>query len=240
MAERPKLQKAIAHSGLMSRRAAEDLISRGRVTVDGRLARVGERVDPEAQRVEIDGKPIPIRPNLVTYLLNKPAGVISTADDPQGRETVVDLVPTTPRVYPVGRLDADSEGLILLTNDGTLADFVMHPRYGIDKTYLVMVEGKPGAWVSHLVEGVELEDGPARVKRARVVDRSGGRTLVELVMGEGRNREIRRMCAAVGREVVRLVRTSVGPISDHELEPGEWRRLDPEEVARVYAAAERV
>ncbi|MFP3914676.1 MAG: pseudouridine synthase, partial [Actinomycetota bacterium] len=207
--DRPKLQKAIAHSGLMSRRAAEDLIARGRVKVDGRTASVGDRVDPHTQTVEVDGRPIPVRPGLVTYLVNKPPGVISTARDPQGRRVVTDLVPDSPRVYPVGRLDADSEGLMLLTNDGTLADLVTHPRHGIEKTYLVMVEGDPGPWVEDLTRGVDLEDGPARASRARVVDSSRGRTLVEMVMGEGRNREVRRMCRAVGKDVIRLVRTAV-------------------------------
>ena len=237
MAEKPKLQKAIAHSGLMSRRAAEELIAQGRVTVDGRPARIGERVDPETQEVAVDGRPIPIRPGLVTYLLYKPVGVISTADDPQGRRTVVDLVPPEPRVYPVGRLDADSEGLILLTNDGRLANLVTHPRYGIEKTYLVLVLGGPGRWVDQLVEGVELDDGPAAARRARVVDASRGRTMVEIVMAEGRKREIRRMCSALGHEVVRLVRTAIGPISDRRLKPGKWRHLDPDEVASLYAAA---
>lgn len=223
----------------MSRRAAEDLISRGRVTVDGSPARIGDRVDPDNQRVEIDGRPIPIRPGLVTYLLNKPPDVISTADDPQGRPTVVDLVPADSRVYPVGRLDADSEGLILLTNDGTLADLVMHPRYGIDKTYVVMVQGRPGPWVQQLVEGVQLDDGRAAARSARVVDSSADRTMVELVMGEGRNREIRRMCEALDRRVLRLVRTAIGPISDRELSPGAWRVLLPDELARLYAAGGR-
>src|SRR5690606_18200531 len=186
-AQQPKLQKAIAHSGLMSRRAAEELIVQGRVTVDGRRARIGERVDPRRQKVAVDGKLIPVRPDLVTYLLYKPVGVISTAEDPQGRRTVVDLVPAEPRVYPVGRLDADSEGLILLTNDGTLADYVMHPRYGITKTYVVLVAESPGDWVDRLVEGVDLDDGRASALSARVLDSSGGKTMVELVMGEGRN-----------------------------------------------------
>lgn len=221
----------------MSRRAAEDLIARGRVTIDGRPARIGDRVDPDRQRVEIDGHAIPIRPGLVTYLLNKPRGVISTANDPHGRPTVVGMVPQDPRVYPVGRLDADSEGLMLLTNDGTLADLVMHPRYGIDKTYLVMVEGDPGPWVQQLVKGVDLDDGQAAARSARVVDRAGGRTMVELVMGEGRNREVRRMCAALDRRVLRLVRTAIGPIVDSALTPGAWRQLRPEELARLYAAA---
>lgn len=237
-AQQPKLQKAIAHSGLMSRRAAEELIVQGRVTVDGRRARIGERVDPRRQKVAVDGKLIPVRPDLVTYLLYKPVGVISTAEDPQGRRTVVDLVPAEPRVYPVGRLDADSEGLILLTNDGTLADLVMHPRYGIDKTYLVLVEGSPGPWVQQLVEGVTLDDGPAAARSARVVDTVKGRTMIEMVMGEGRNREIRRMCAAVDHPVVRLVRTAVGPIRDRNLAAGSWRRLSPDEIARLYATAE--
>lgn len=237
MADRPKLHKAIAHSGLMSRRAAEELIAAGRVTVDGRRAQVGERVDPESQRVEVDGRPIPIRPGLVTYLLNKPPGVISTADDPQGRPTVVGMVPPEPRVYPVGRLDADSEGLLLLTNDGTLADLVMHPRYGIHKTYRVMVDGDPGPWVEELEDGVELEDGTTAAVSARIIDSWGGRTMLELVLGEGRNREIRRMCSALGHEVLRLVRTEIGPVGDRDLRPGDWRLLEPEEVARLYAAA---
>lgn len=232
--DRPKLQKAIAHSGLMSRRAAEELIADGRVTVDGKVAAVGDRVDPEAQRVMVDGAQIPIRPGRVTYLLYKPVGVISTAADPQGRQTVVDLVPAEPRVYPVGRLDADSEGLMLLTNDGDLADLVMHPRHGIAKTYMVMIDGEPGPWVDQLARGVDLEDGPAAAQSARVIDVSGGRTLVELVMGEGRNREIRRMCAALGRDVVRLVRTAVGPLTDRDLKPGTWRVLEPEAVSRLY------
>lgn len=236
--ERPKLQKAIAHSGLMSRRAAEELIAAGRVTVDGVPAAVGERVDPDRQVVAVDGRRIPVRPGLVSYLVNKPAGVISTADDPRGRPTVVDLVPDSPRVYPVGRLDLESEGLLILTNDGTLADLVMHPRYGIHKTYRVLAAGRPGPWVRDLETGVELEDGPAAAISARVVDAAAGETMLEMVMGEGRNREVRRMCAALGHEVRRLVRVAIGPLTDRSLRPGDWRRLSPEEVARLYAAAD--
>lgn len=238
MADRPKLQKAIAHSGLMSRRAAEDLIAAGRVTVDGRLARTGDRVDPDEQVVAIDGRPIPVRPGLVTYLVNKPKGVISTAEDPHGRPTVVDLVPPEPRVYPVGRLDADSEGLILVTNDGTLADLVMHPRYGITKRYRVVVDGDPGPWVGSLESGVELEDGRAAALSARIIDSAAGRTMLEMVLGEGRNREIRRMCSALGHEVQALVRVAIGPLTDSSLRPGEWRALRPDEVADLYGAAQ--
>lgn len=237
--DRPKLQKAISQAGLMSRRAAEDLIKAGRVTVDGRVAGVGDRVDPEEAVIAVDGVQMPTRPGRVTYALYKPVGVISTADDPQGRRTVVDLVPREPRVYPVGRLDADSEGLILVTNDGELADLVMHPRYGIDKTYLVLVDGRPGPWVDQLSRGVQLDDGPAAARSARVVDRSGDRTLVEMVMGEGRNREIRRMCEAVGVKVVRLVRTAIGPLVEPSLKPGEWRALVPAELAALYRAKDK-
>ncbi len=236
----PKLQKAIAHSGMMSRRAAEDLIAQGRVAVDGRVALIGERVDPASQAVTVDGVRIPIRPGLVTYLLYKPQGAISTAEDPGGRPTVVDLVPPEPSVYPVGRLDADSEGLLLLTNDGDLANIVMHPRYGIPKTYTVLVNGPPGPWVECLVEGVELSDGPAAALSARVLDSTRESTLLEMVLGEGRNREIRRMCDALEHPVQRLVRTAVGPITDRRLRPGEWRRLEVGEVERLYATADPV
>lgn len=221
----------------MSRRAAEELIRQGRVTIDGSTARIGERIDPDQQVVAVDGKPLPVRPGLVTYLLYKPRGVVATAADPQGRRTVVELVPATPRVHPVGRLDLDSEGLLLLTNDGTLTDLVTHPRYGIRKRYLVVVAGEPGGWVARLESGVDLEDGPAAALSARVVDTSGGRTMLEMVMGEGRNREIRRMCAALGHEVVSLVRTGIGPISDRTLRPGRWRVLEPAELAALYGAA---
>ncbi|CAN5736205.1 pseudouridine synthase [soil metagenome] len=221
----------------MSRRAAEDLIAEGRVAVDGRVAEIGQRVDPGAQSVTVDGVRIPIKPGLVTYLLYKPRGTISTSDDPRGRPTVVDLVPPEPRVYPVGRLDADSEGLLLLTNDGDLANIVMHPRHGIPKTYTVLAAGLPGPWVQRLAEGVELSDGPAAALSARVIDSTKDTTLLELVLGEGRNREVRRMCEAVGHPVNRLVRTAVGPVTDKRLRPGQWRRLDVTEVERLYAAA---
>lgn len=240
MAERPRLQKVIAHSGLMSRRAAEDLIGQGRVSVDGRVAGLGDRVDPERERVTIDGIPIPANPGQVTYLVNKPPGVICTSSDPGGRPIVTDLVPAQPRVYPVGRLDADSEGLILLTNDGELANLVMHPSHGITKTYLVRVEGPPGRWTGRLTQGVDIGEGPkAKAEAARVIDSASGQTLIEMVMVEGRNREIRRMCEAIGHPVNRLVRTAVGPITDRELAPGTWRALTAVEITDLYRAATR-
>lgn len=222
----------------MSRRQAEELIKRGRVTIDGRVARLGDRGDPSRVVVAIDGVPIPTRPELVYVLLNKPEGVISTAHDPEGRPTVVGIVELNTRLYPVGRLDADSSGLLLMTNDGTLANLVTHPRFGVEKTYLVMVEGVPaGSACRQLVAGVTLEDGIARAVRARVVASHRERAQLEVVMAEGRKREVRRMLEMLGYPVVALTRVAIGPVSDTRLSPGEWRYLEAEEVRALYAAA---
>jgi 23S rRNA pseudouridine2605 synthase len=231
-----KVHKAISDAGLMSRRAAEALIREGRVRVDGRGVTLGQRVDPETAVVEVDGKRIPVAPGRVTYLVNKPLGVISTASDPQGRPTLVELVPSEPRVVPVGRLDADSEGLILVSNDGELTHRVTHPSFGVTKTYTALVTGQMGAGaLRSLTEGVMLDDGPATALSARVLDRRDRTTMIEIVLGEGRNREVRRMCDQVGYPVERLVRTAIGSIRDRTLKPGEWRLLEPSEVAGLYA-----
>jgi 23S rRNA pseudouridine2605 synthase len=207
----------------------------GRVRVNGERARLGRRVDLDADHVEVDGVPVGIRPDLVYYLLNKPSGVVTTAIDPLGRPTVVALVPEHPRVFPVGRLDADSEGLLILTNDGELAQRLSHPSFGVDKEYVAHVEGKPSpAAVRRLREGVELEDGltaPAKVS-------SIAPGLLRLVIHEGRNRQVRRMCAAVGYPVARLVRTRIGPVSDRQLAPGRWRELSSAEVRSLAVAAQ--
>lgn len=230
-----RLQKVIARSGLTSRRGADSLIVEGRVSVDGRVARPGQRVDPGSAEVLVDGIRLPVNPDLVYYLLHKPLGVISTTQDPGGRATVVDLVPARPRVYPVGRLDADTTGLILLTNDGGFANVVTHPRYGITKTYELLVDGKPGTRdLARIRGGVELEDGPARAISVRKIGSEGNRSHLEMSMGEGRNREVRRLCAAVGFPVVRLHRTSIGPLRDPALAPGEWRRLEVGEIRAFY------
>jgi 23S rRNA pseudouridine2605 synthase len=222
----------------MSRRAAEELIAQGRVSVDERVAVLGDRVDPSTERVLVDGVPIPIAPDLRTFLVNKPLGVISTADDPQGRPTLIEMVESDVRVWPIGRLDADSEGLILVSNDGELTNRVTHPRFGITKTYTVVVDGLPSkATVRRLVDGVELHDGPAAAASARIIDRSNDTTMIELVMHEGRNREIRRMCDAIGHPVRRLVRTAIGPLRDRSLSPGSVRPLTTVEVAELYRAA---
>lgn len=230
-----RLQKVIARSGLTSRRGADSLIVEGRVSVDGRVAHPGQRVDPGSAEVLVDGIMLPVNPDLAYYLLHKPLGVISTTRDPGGRATVVDLVPSHPRVYPVGRLDADTTGLILLTNDGGFANLVTHPRYGITKTYELLVDGKPGRRdLARIRRGVELEDGPAWAISVRKIGSDGHRSHLEMSMGEGRNREVRRLWAAVGFPVVRLHRTSIGPLRDRALAPGEWRRLEVGEVRAFF------
>ena len=221
----------------MSRRAAEEAIEAGRVTVGGEVAVLGDRVDPENESLHLDGVPVPVNPGLETHLLYKPLGVISTASDPQGRETVVDLMNTHVRLYPVGRLDADSEGLLLMTNDGETANRVTHPRFGITKTYLAQVQGTPAdSDVRSLTRGIDLDDGPAIALEARIVERSKNSTLVEVVLGEGRNREVRRMFDVIGFPVERLVRTAIGPLTDNRLEPGQSRKLDASEIQGLLSS----
>jgi len=236
--ERERIQKLLARAGMGSRRACEELIREGRVTVDGAPARLGDRAHPEQQQIALDGIPIVARTDLVYYLLNKPVGVVTTARDPEGRPTVVGLVPDDPRVFPVGRLDVDTSGLLLLTNDGDLAQLLAHPRHGIEKTYLAEVEGGVADRAcARLRTGIDLDDGPTAPARVRVVSRASGRSAVELTIHEGRKRQVRRMCAAVGLPVVRLVRTQIGPLADARLAPGEWRSLRPNEVRALYEAA---
>jgi 23S rRNA pseudouridine2605 synthase len=233
-----RLQKVLARAGLGSRRTCEELIADGRVTVDGEIAILGRRVDPDRDRIELDGVSVVVDDNLVYYLLNKPAGYVSTASDPEGRPTVVELVPTAPRVYPVGRLDADTEGLLLLTNDGELTQLLTHPSHGVVKTYLAEVDGDPApAAVRQLREGVDLDDGRTAPARAKVIQRRGATSAIEIGIHEGRNRQVRRMCAAVGHPVRRLVRTRIGPLHDRDLVPGTWRALSRGEVRRLYEAA---
>jgi 23S rRNA pseudouridine2605 synthase len=209
------------------------------VTVDGDPAHLGQKIDPSKQRVQIDGLPLPLAPDLASYLVYKPVGTVSTADDPQGRPTVVDLVPRSMRVYPAGRLDADSEGLMVLTNDGDLTLRLTHPRFGVHKTYVVLVSGtvEPAA-LRRLADGVDLEDGPAAAIGARLLDQSDGRALVEIIMGEGRKRIVRRMFDRVGHPVERLIRTAIGPIRDGSLKAGEHRTITIEEIRAVYALGE--
>lgn len=235
MAEKIRVQKAIANAGLMSRRAAEEAMVDGRVQINGRDVILGDRVDVEVDLVTFDGVPVPVNPDIETYLLYKPVGVISTASDPQNRKTVVEFIESSARLYPVGRLDADSEGLILITNDGELTNQVTHPRFGVTKTYLALVTGTPTSRsMRQLTAGIELDDGPAKAMRAHLVESFGDRSLVELMLADGRNREVRRMMDALGYPVISLVRTAIGSLTDRNLKAGEWRRLDADELRKVF------
>lgn len=228
-----RLQKVLSRAGLGSRRVCDDLIADGRVSVNGDVARLGARVDSESDRIEVDGTPIGVREGLVYFLLNKPRGVVTTASDPMNRPTVVQMVQSESRVVPVGRLDVDTEGLLLMTNDGDLTYRITHPSFGIEKEYLAEVRGHPsrGA-IRRLREGVELEDGLTSPAEVSLVSP----TAIRLVIHEGRNRQVRRMCDAVGHPVVRLVRTRIGPLRDPQLRPGEVRELTLDEVRALERA----
>lgn len=237
--EPERLQKVLARAGVGSRRAVEEMIARGRIRVNGSTARLGQRVDPSKDEVKVDGSVVPLREDLVHYLLNKPAGVVSTADDPDGRPTVVEMVETESRVWPVGRLDIETEGAIVLTNDGDLTLRLTHPRYQIAKTYVAEVQGSFGPKAARaLARGVELEDGSTAPAEVQIVERGSAGSVVELVLREGRNRQARRMLEHVGHPVRRLVRTGIGPLKLGRLKPGTYRRLSPLEVQLLYKATE--
>lgn len=235
-----RLQKYLARAGVASRRAAELIIRQGRVSVNGaRVTSLGTKVGP-GDVVAVDGRPVTLRKELVYLAINKPRGYVTTAADPWGRPTVMHLVSVPQRVYPVGRLDVESEGLLLLTNDGQLAYHLTHPRYGVEKEYHVLVEGRPSdEALRRLRQGVDLEGrktAPAKVARLPLGD---GGTWLSIVIHEGRKRQVRRMLEAVGHRVLRLVRVSFGPVRLGDLAPGESRRLAPEEVDSLRFAAQR-
>lgn len=234
VSEPERLQKLLARAGIGSRRVVEDMIADGRIRVNGEVAELGRRADPDVDQIEVDGALVGVRPDTVWYLLNKPAGVVTTASDTHGRPVVVDLVPAEPRVFPVGRLDLETEGLLLLTNDGEVTHRLTHPSYGVEKEYLAHVEGRPGRGaLRQLREGVELDDGLTAPAKVSAVEPD----VIRLVIHEGRNRQVRRMCEAVGHPVRRLVRVRIGPITDRSLGPGEHRRLEVDEVRSLERAA---
>ena len=234
-----RLQKVLAHAGLGSRRGCEELILQGRVSINGEIVRqLGTRVDRSTARITVDGETIRLETN-VYYAVNKPKGYVSTNVDPSGRPRVVDLLPEIPeRVYTVGRLDEDSTGLMILTNDGDLANRLAHPRYGVEKLYRALVAGVPTPeMVAKLTEGVWLSDGKVRAKRARIAGRQGLATSLELVLAEGKKREIRRMLSKLGHKVMALNRIAVGPISLKGLAVGECRPLTRHEIELLQKAA---
>jgi 23S rRNA pseudouridine2605 synthase len=220
-----------------SRRAADQLVSAGRVEVNGLPVALGTEVDPERDRVTVDGRPLPPPLPRRTLILNKPAGVVTTRRDPQDRVTVLDLVDDAAGLVPVGRLDVRSRGLLLLSSDGELTFRLTHPRYGVLKTYRVTVRGRVrGSLLRRLRAGVQLDDGPARPRAVEVVAGRGSDDVLEVVMGEGRWREVRRLCEAVGLDVVDLCRTALGPLQLGRLREGASRPLSHAEAARLYAA----
>jgi 23S rRNA pseudouridine2605 synthase len=233
--EGERLQKVLARAGFGSRRACDELVGAGRVTVNGERAALGRRIDVSCDVVCVDGNPVGVLPELVYYVCNKPMGVVTTAHDPEGRPSIIDLVPNNPRVFPVGRLDFASEGLIVLTNDGGLAQLLSHPSHGVEKEYLVELHSDPTpSMIKRLRAGVEIEQGitTAPAKVARVSPK-----LMRITIHEGRYRQVRRMCAVVGLEVSRLVRTRIGPLIDSRLAPGEFRELRIDEVRALALAA---
>ena len=234
-----RLQKILAAAGFGSRRHCEDLIGEGRVEVDGEVVRrFGARVGTARQIIRVDGRRIPVRQDLVYLALNKPPGVLSTMSDSRGRRTLAEFVGDRPeRLFHVGRLDYDTEGLLLLTNDGELAHRLAHPRYGMLKTYLADVPGPlPRDLGRRLGSGVMLDDGAVAADRFRVVEQAGGRALVEVTLHEGRKHIVRRLLAEVGHPVRRLVRTSVGPVRLGSLKPGTVRALTTAEIGELYFA----
>jgi 23S rRNA pseudouridine2605 synthase len=237
-AEPERLQKVLAAAGIGSRRACEELIAAGRVTVGGRRATLGDKVDADTAEIHIDGERIVTDAKMVYLAMNKPRGVVSTMADEKGREAIGDYLGTLEqRVFHVGRLDADSEGLLLLTNDGSLAHRLMHPSFGVAKTYLAEVAGPlPRAVGRALLSGVDLEDGPAKVDKFKLVDAVQRTALVEVVIHEGRNHIVRRLFEEVGHPVSRLVRTAIGPVRLGDLKPGRTRRLTTAEVAALFKA----
>ncbi|MBY0527753.1 MAG: rRNA pseudouridine synthase [Gemmataceae bacterium] len=235
-----RLQKVLAHAGVGSRRHCEDLITAGRVSVNGRVVReLGTRVDAE-QKISVDGQMIRAERH-VYWLVNKPRGYLCTNRDPAGRPLAIDLVPkATQRVYTVGRLDESSEGLLLLTNDGDLANRLMHPRFGIEKTYLAQVFGQPTPEdMQQLLKGVWLSDGHVKAQRVKRLRTQGESTWLRIVLSEGKNREIRRMLARLNHKVLRLRRVAIGPIKIENLASGKARRLRGDEVQLLRDTVER-
>lgn len=236
-----RLQKFLARAGIASRRAAEGLITQGRVAVNGTVVtELGSKVDPATDAVTVDGKPVKLEEERTWYLLNKPEGVVTTITDPQGRPTIGDFVKNLgKRLFPVGRLDYDAEGALLLTDDGETMNRLLHPRYQVPRTYLVKVKGEPTeATLTKLRGGVRLEDGMAAPAKVEVFGKAEANTWLEIVVTEGRPHLVKRLCAAIGHPVVRLFRPAQAGVAVGDLEPGSVRKLTPEEIDVVKGVSE--
>ncbi len=235
-----RLQKHLARAGVASRRAAEQLVAAGRVQVNGEVVtRLGTTIEPGRDHVQVDGRDVEASLERVYLAVHKPRGVVSTVMDPRGRTRVIDLVDVSRRIYPVGRLDADSEGLIFLTDDGDLTMRLTHPRHAVDKEYHVLVGGSPPPEALETLRcGLILDGRRTAPAGVQITSRQGNRVWLRIVLHEGRNRQIRRMIAAVGGEVIRLIRTRIGPIELADLGPRRWRRLTPDEVTALRAAVQ--
>jgi 23S rRNA pseudouridine2605 synthase len=236
-----RLQKLLAQAGLASRRHAEEMIKAGRVSVNGQVAdQLGAKADPATDTITVDGKPIALSAQKSYFLLNKPAGYLSTCYDPQGRKTVLELVPYAPGLHPVGRLDKDTSGLLILTNDGDFTEALTHPRHGIAKTYMAEVKGRPTSQaIEALRKGVKLEGGMTLPAQVEVGDRRKETTVLLIAIREGRNRQVRRMAEAVGHPVVKLERVAIGDLMAGELGLGQFRVLSPDEVAILRRQAKK-
>lgn len=236
-----RLQKILAAAGIASRRHSEALITAGRVKVNGEVVTaLGAKADPDADKIEVDGRQVSVAPTRSYFLLNKPRGYLSTCFDPQGRKTVLELVPFTPGLHPVGRLDRDTSGLLILTNDGAFTEDLTHPRHGVPKTYLAEVKGRPDTQaVERLRTGVRLEGGVTLPAGVEVIERRKDTTLLAITIREGRNRQVRRMAEAVGHPVIRLERVAIGQLSAAELPPGQFRPLSAAEVTSLRKAAKK-
>ena len=239
MAKDVRLQKVLADCGVASRRKAEEMIAAGEIKVNGVVAKIGDKVDPKADRISVRGQQLNTHINEIYIMLHKPRGFITTMSDEMDRKCVAELVKDIPeRVYPVGRLDRESEGLLLMTNDGAFANAMTHPTMHVPKTYRVTV--RPGVTENQLVQmsvGMEIDGRKTAPAKVKVLEEGQGRTVLEIILYEGRNRQIRKMCEQLGLEVARLKRIAVGPVKLGMLQPGKWRELTQEEVRRLMAGA---
>lgn len=229
-----RIHKYLAHSGIASRRHAEEMVAEGKVKINGHLAKIGDVVDSEHDKIEVGGKTANLETQEIYYLVHKPRGVVSAVSDPDGRRTVTSLVPGGSRLYPVGRLDYDSEGLMLLTNDGELAFRLTHPKFEVNKTYRVLVKGVMNdKSVGYLEQGVTVDGVKTALAEVNIVEAQEHNTWIDITIHEGRNRQIRKMCEAVGYPVMRLIRTQFGPWELGDLPSGQYRALTPTDVAKI-------